>query len=64
VMTIASLHLLRVNTTLLPPPLRPAMWRRVGLVLMAAFYGCFVWLWLMGGLLPDPSRGFVFALGR
>ncbi len=64
VMTLASLHILRVNTSLLPPPLRPALWRRLGLVLMAVFYGSFVWLWLMGGLVPDPARGFLFTLGR
>ena len=38
---IASLHLLRVNTTLLPPELRPPMWRRLCLVLMAIFYAFF-----------------------
>jgi hypothetical protein len=64
VMTLAALHILRVNTTLLPEPLRPAPWRRLGLVLMALFYGSFVWLWLMGGLVPDPGRGFLFALVR
>ena len=46
VMVIASLHILRVNTTLLPPELRPALWRRVALVAMALFYGFFVTLWL------------------
>ncbi len=64
VMALASLHILRVNTTLLPKPLRPALWRRVGLVLMAVFYGSFVWLWTMGGLVPDPARGFLFRLWR
>jgi hypothetical protein len=38
------------------------MWRRIALVLMAIFYGVFVWLWLMGGLVPDTSRGFLFKL--
>jgi hypothetical protein len=64
VMALASLHILRVNTTLLPEPLRPRLWRRVGLLLMSAFYGSFVWLWLMGGVVPDPARGFLFSLGR
>lgn len=64
VMAVASLHLLRVNTTLLPPALRPSLWRRAALALMAVFYGGFVWLWLMGGLLPDPGRGFLFKLLR
>ena len=43
---LASLHLLRINTTLLPPALRPPLWRRVALVTMALFYGAFVTLWL------------------
>ena len=38
----ASLHLLYLNTRLLPPPLRPPMWRRVALVCMALFYSFFV----------------------
>jgi hypothetical protein len=59
-----SLHILRVNTTLLPKPLRPALWRRVALVFMAVFYGFFVYLWLMGGLVPNPARGFLFMLLR
>lgn len=59
---IGSLHILRVNTTLLPPELRPPLWRRVALVAMAVFYGVFVWLWLLGGAVPDPSRGFLFKL--
>jgi hypothetical protein len=42
VFVIASLHLLYVNTTLLPPELRPSMARRAGLVAMAVFYGFFV----------------------
>ena len=46
VFIISSLHLLYVNTTLLPPPLRPPLWRRVALVAMALFYGAFVALWL------------------
>ena len=42
VFIIASLHLLYVNTRLLPVGLRPPMWRRVALVGMAVFYGTFV----------------------
>jgi hypothetical protein len=64
VLSLASLHILRVNTTLLPEPLRPSRARRVTLVAMAVFYGFFVWLWLMGGLVPDPQRGFLFGLAR
>ena len=46
VFVIASLHLLYVNTRLLPPAVRPPMWRRIALVAMALFYGTFVTLWL------------------
>ena len=42
VFVVASLHLLYVNTRLLPRELRPPMWRRVTLVAMAIFYGSFV----------------------
>jgi hypothetical protein len=44
VFTISSLHLLYLNTTLLPPALRPPMWRRVVLVAMSVFYGFFATL--------------------
>jgi hypothetical protein len=44
VFTIASLHLLYVNTRLLPPALRPPLWRRGVLVAMACFYGFFATL--------------------
>lgn len=46
VLIIASIHLLYVNTTLLPKELRPSMWRRACLVLTALFYGFFVALWV------------------
>lgn len=39
---VASLHLLYVNTRLLPPPVRPPLWRRAALVGVALFYGLFV----------------------
>ena len=42
VFVIASLHLLYVNTRLLPEHVRPPMWRRAALVAMALFYGFFV----------------------
>jgi hypothetical protein len=42
VFIVASLHLLYVNTRLLPPELRPSWWRRAALVAMALFYGFFV----------------------
>jgi len=41
VFIVASLHLLYINTRLLPPELRPPMWRRIALVAMAVFYSCF-----------------------
>jgi hypothetical protein len=40
ILMIASLHVLYVNTRLLPHPLRPPLWRRIALVGMSAFY-CF-----------------------
>jgi hypothetical protein len=53
VFVLASLHILRVNTTLLPEPLRPPLWRRVALAAMAVYYGVFVWMWLMGGVFRE-----------
>ena len=44
VFVVASLHLLYVNTTLLPAELRPSIWRRAALVVMSLFYGFFVTL--------------------
>ena len=44
VFIIASLHLLYVNTRLLPEHVRPPLWRRLALVGMALFYGFFVTL--------------------
>ena len=62
VMVVSALHILYVNTHLLPPELRPPVWRRTALVAMAVFYGFFVYLWLAGGIVPDPSKGFLFRL--
>jgi hypothetical protein len=50
VFVIASLHLLYLNTRLLPEPLRPSRWRRAGLIAMACFYGFFVALSLRSAL--------------
>ena len=47
VLIVASLHLLYVNTTLLPPALRPPLWRRLVLVATALFYGIFAGLWIL-----------------
>ncbi len=41
---ITSLHLLYINTTILPPALRPPLWRRAVLVVMAVFYAYFSFL--------------------
>ncbi len=48
VFIIASLHLLYLNTRFLPPPLRPSMARRAGLIGMAMFYAFFVTLSVRG----------------
>jgi hypothetical protein len=42
VLVIGAIHLLYVNTRLLPAHVRPPAWRRVMLVAMALFYGFFV----------------------
>ena len=42
IFVIASLHLLYINTRLLPAHVRPAPWRRAALVVMAIFYTVFV----------------------
>jgi hypothetical protein len=44
VFIITSLHVLYVNTRLLPPAWRPPMWRRAVLVFMSAFYAFFSYL--------------------
>ena len=31
---------------------------------MALFYGMFVWLWAMGGFIPDPAKGFLFNIPK
>jgi hypothetical protein len=46
ILMISSLHLLYINTTLLPKELRPSWPRRLALVALALFYGSFVALWL------------------
>ena len=48
VFTIASLHLLYLNTRLLPRELRPPTWRRLVLVGMSVFYGFFTILSIRG----------------
>ncbi len=41
IMALGAVQILRVNTRLLPPELRPPLWRRIGLVLCALVYGGF-----------------------
>ena len=64
VMVVSALHILYLNTRFLPRELRPPIWRRVALVLMAVFYGSFVYLWLVGGITPNPEKGFLFQLTK
>lgn len=64
VFVISAIQILRVNTNLLPVELRPPLWRRIALILMAVFYGCFVYVWLMGGILPNPAKGFLFNIPK
>lgn len=44
VLIVSSLHVLYINTRLLPKHVRPPLWRRAALVAMALFYGFFVCL--------------------
>jgi hypothetical protein len=39
---VASLHLLYINTRLLPEQIRPPLWRRAALIAMAIFYSVFL----------------------
>jgi Mn2+/Fe2+ NRAMP family transporter len=57
-------HILYINTKFLPKELRPPMWRRVALIFMAVFYAFFVYLWLMGGFVPDREKGFLFNIPK
>jgi hypothetical protein len=50
VFIISSIHLLYVNTRLLPVELRPPMWRRVALVALALFYGLFLTMWIWSSI--------------
>ena len=51
VFIISSLHLLYVNTRLLPVELRPPMWRRLALVALALFYGLFLTMWVWSAIM-------------
>ncbi|MDA0659693.1 MAG: Nramp family divalent metal transporter [Planctomycetota bacterium] len=52
IMVPASLQILRVNTTLLPPELRPSWWRQLALILCALFYATVIGLVVFGRLMP------------
>jgi len=39
ILAIAAIQILRVNTRFLPQPLRPPLWRRIGLLACGLFYG-------------------------
>ena len=47
IFVIAGIHLLYLNSRLLPVELRPPLWRRIVLVIVSVFYGFFVALWLL-----------------
>lgn len=46
VFVVSALHVLYINTRLLPEALRPPLWRRIMLVMVAVFYGAFFCLWI------------------
>ncbi len=64
IFVFSSIHLLYINTKFLPKELRPPMWRRAALVFMSVFYGFFVYLWLMGGIIPNKEKGFLFNMTK
>jgi hypothetical protein len=45
---ICGLHLLYINTRLLPQALRPSLGKRLGLLALVLFYGAVVVMWLRG----------------
>src|SRR6185295_15742575 len=51
VFIISSMHLLYVNTRLLPVALRPPLWRRLALVALAVFYGMFLFMWVFSAIM-------------
>lgn len=48
ILAVGALHLLYINTTLLPAALRPPLWRQLALVAMSLFYGTFFVMWMLG----------------
>ena len=55
VLIVASLHLLYINTRLLPQHVRPPLWRRVALIGTALFYGFFVSLSIHSLVASGPA---------
>jgi hypothetical protein len=55
VLIVASLHLLYINTRLLPQHVRPPLWRRAALIGMALFYGLFVSLSIYSVVTSKPA---------
>lgn len=62
VLVISALHILYINTKFLPKELQPPFWRRGALLFTSIFYAFFMYLWLMGGIIPNPEKGFLFNL--
>lgn len=47
ILSISAVQILRVNTRFLPRELHPPLWRRIGLLACAAFYGAVCWMSFM-----------------
>jgi MYXO-CTERM domain-containing protein len=58
---ILALQTLRVNRTLLPPELRPSLWREIALLLCAGFFLAMAGAWLF--LSPEGQRILVPVIG-
>ena len=61
-MMVSSLHILYINMKFLPRELQPPLWRRLALIFMSVFYAFFAYLWLLGGLVPNRDKGFLFTV--
>jgi hypothetical protein len=46
VFIFSAVHVLYVNTRLLPVELRPPLWRRLALIALSLFYGLFLTMWV------------------
>lgn len=58
---ILSLQTLRVNRTLLPPEIRPSLWRQIALLLCAGFFLAMAGAWLL--LSPEGQRVILPVIG-